>query len=98
MPDTGADIFTVVADALLTAAQIAAAEALDASQASVVCGVSRSKWLALVSAGQAPSAVELGVGRCPRWLKSELMAWLKCGAPTMRTWASMRVSEMRKAS
>ncbi len=72
-------------------------EALDASQAATLCGISKSKWHAMNAAGQCPAPVELG-DRCPRWLRSELMGWLRHGAPTRVRWVMMREQVLRRAS
>jgi predicted DNA-binding transcriptional regulator AlpA len=71
-----------------------APEALDAGLAARLCGVSRSKWHAMNAEGLAPSPVELG-DRCPRWLRSELLAWLRSGAPPRLRWLALRDSAMR---
>lgn len=83
-----------LAEALLPADQVVP-EALDASQAAKLCGVGRTKWHDLNTRGLCPSPVELG-DRCPRWLRSELLAWLRAGAPPRIRWHNMRDACLRK--
>lgn len=73
-----------------------APEALDAAQAARLCGVCRSKFHSMNSARQCPAPVELG-DRCPRWLASELRAWLRAGAPARAAWQQIRAIELRRA-
>jgi len=82
---------------IAAAVEVAAAEGLAAVDAARVCGVSRAKFLSLDSAGGTPARVELGDGRCPRWLRSELIAWLRAGAPPRRDWARLRDAALRRA-
>ncbi len=72
-------------------------EALTADQAAVLCGVSRSKWYDLDAAGQCPAPVEIGdSGGCRRWLRSELLAWLRAGAPSRVKWLAIREAVARR--
>lgn len=34
----------------------------------------------------------LRLGRCPRWLRWEVRAWLEAGAPSQEIWATLRAS------
>lgn len=64
--------------------------AVDAATAARLCGVSRSQWFMLSSAGKTPRPIRsLGI-RCPRWLVSELRAWLESGAPERGAWERMK--------
>jgi predicted DNA-binding transcriptional regulator AlpA len=72
-----------------------APEGLTAGRAATFVGVSVSKWHAMNSAGGCPSPIELG-DRCPRWLRSELMAWLRRGAPSRVTWLQIREAAMKR--
>jgi predicted DNA-binding transcriptional regulator AlpA len=74
----------------------AGVEALDASQAARLCGVSVSKFRAMSDRGLCPAPVELG-DRCPRWNRSELLAWLRSGAPPRSRWREMRETAIRRA-
>ncbi|HRK30348.1 MAG TPA: hypothetical protein PLD59_04655 [Tepidisphaeraceae bacterium] len=86
---TQADVTALLAR-LVELAEAGQAEGLDAASAARLIGVSRSKFLAMDSAGHVPSRVELGDGRCPRWSRGELVAWLRAGAPTRVTWQQRR--------
>lgn len=68
-------------------------EALTAEQAAALCGVGRSKWWEMNSAGLTPAAIRLGDAdhrRGTRWLRSELMEWLTAGAPPRDRWESVK--------
>lgn len=71
------------------------AEALDAAGAATLCGVSRSKWYGMDTRGLVPASVT--IGEVPRWLRAELLAWLRAGAPVRARWQLMRHAEMRRA-
>lgn len=90
----------LLAQALLAklAEQATAAEGLDAAEAARFIGVSRSMWHNLVSRGMCPSAIEIGTGRCPRWCRTELRAWLLAGAPSRALWSQLRADALRRAS
>jgi predicted DNA-binding transcriptional regulator AlpA len=47
---------------------------MDAERAAAYVGLSRSKFLELVDAGEAPAALDLG--GCPRWDRKRLDGWL----------------------
>jgi predicted DNA-binding transcriptional regulator AlpA len=95
VPNRLDDVIALLAR-IAAAAEAPAVEGLDAADAARFCGVSRSKWLAMSNAGHCPAPVELG-DRCPRWLRSELNAWLRAGAPTRTTWKQIRESSLRRA-
>jgi len=78
------------------AVHAAPAEGLAAEDAAHLIGVSRSKWHSLVSSGLAPEPVQLGCGNCPRWLRSELLSWLRSGAPARSTWRVIKDQSMRR--
>lgn len=63
-------------------------EALSSTQAAQLCGISRSTWLKMQTTGRIPRPVHLG--RCVRWLRSELLAWLHAGAPPRERWEAIR--------
>lgn len=63
--------------------------AVDAAGAAHLCGLSRSKWFELHSAGKVPLPVRLSP-RCPRWLVPELQAWLEAGCPNRQAWLAMK--------
>ena len=60
--------------------------AVDAAGAARLCGLSRSKWFELDSAGKVPRALRFAGDRCPRWVVSELHEWLRAGAPPRDQW------------
>lgn len=64
-------------------------EALPAADAARLLGVSRATFFKLHSAGRVPLPVYL-TPRCPRWRRSELLAWLGAGCPDRQTWQRMR--------
>lgn len=74
------------------------AEGLNAEDAATLIGVSRSKFLELDTQGLVPGRVEIGDGRCPRWLRTELSNWLAAGAPCRRTWNEMREPRRRRGA
>lgn len=63
--------------------------ALPAARAAQRCGVSRSQWWKLHSAGKVPPPVYLG-SRAPRWRVADLDAWLAAGCPTRQQWQHMQ--------
>lgn len=79
------------------AAEAVTAEGLDPASAAALLGVSVRKLHEMNSAGQIPAPVELG-DRCPRWLKSELVLWLRHGAPNRAKWVLMRDTLMRRVA
>lgn len=91
------DPFAFAAAAIAEAAAIVAAEALTREQAAAVCGLSPSKFDALVRDALAPEPVMLGLGRCPRWHKRTLAAWLRAGAPSRKLWKQIERAELRRA-
>lgn len=71
--------------------------ALDARAAAALLHVSRSHFFRLDSSGRLPRGFRLG--RCRRWSRSELEAWLAAGAPSRERWEQActpaRVDEVR---
>jgi predicted DNA-binding transcriptional regulator AlpA len=61
---------------------------LDARAAARLCGVSRSHFLAMHSAGKVPLPVRLG--RRTLWRGAELAAWIEAGCPARDRWTSMK--------
>jgi predicted DNA-binding transcriptional regulator AlpA len=73
-------------------------EGLDGGDAATFLGISTSKLYELDSRGLCPEPVTLGDGtRCRRWVRSELLAWLKAGAPSRSRWAILKHQQTRKA-
>ncbi len=71
-------------------------EGLNPSDAAKLIGVSVSKIHQLDKDGLIPSAVEVGCGRCPRFLRTELLAWMRSGCPSRIQWRAMREAAIRK--
>jgi predicted DNA-binding transcriptional regulator AlpA len=65
--------------------------AVGAADAARMVGISRSSWLALVSAGRAPGGIRLG--RRVVWRVGELSDWLEAGAPARDAWERQRKSK-----
>lgn len=61
---------------------------LDARAAAKLCGVSRSHFLALHSAGKVPLPVRLG--RRTLWRGAELAAWIDAGCPARDRWQATK--------
>jgi predicted DNA-binding transcriptional regulator AlpA len=80
------------------AVSAAPAEGLAAEDAAHLIGVSRSKFHSLVSSGLAPEPIQIGTGNCPRWLRCEIVGWLKAGAPARSTWRVIKEQSMRRSA
>lgn len=61
---------------------------LTASQAAAMCGVGRSTWWKLHSAGKVPAPIKLG--GATRWRSHELLEWIEVGCPSRDRWGSQR--------
>ena len=70
--------------------------AVDAAGAARLCGLSRSKWFELESAGKVPRALRFAGDRCPRWVVSELHEWLRAGAPPRDQWEATTTERLRQ--
>ena len=57
-------------------------------QAARLCGISRSQLHNLRASGKFPQPVKLG--RCTRWNRRELEAWLAAGAPPLARWEAVK--------
>jgi len=62
--------------------------AVDAGDASELCGISRSHWLRLVATERVPTGFYLGRRRL--WDVNELQAWIAAGAPNTAQWKRLR--------
>jgi predicted DNA-binding transcriptional regulator AlpA len=60
---------------------------VDARAAARLCGVSRSHFLAMHSAGKVPLPVRLG--RRTLWRAAELAAWIDAGCPARDRWHTL---------
>lgn len=67
--------------------------ALTAEQAAALIGISRTHFYRLRSAGKLPQPVRLG--GAVRWLREELEAWLRAGAPSQERWRIIRSGSAR---
>jgi predicted DNA-binding transcriptional regulator AlpA len=70
--------------------------ALDADRAAAYACLSKSKFLELVEAHEAPSPAD--VGRCPRWLRRDLEAWLDGSAGYTKRTHKKTLAEVLEAS
>jgi excisionase family DNA binding protein len=61
------------------------------SEAARLVGTTKSSLYRLLHAGGFPPPLKLGL-RQPRWLTTELEAWLKAGAPSAGQWALLKAS------
>ena len=68
---------------------------LSAKSAAKLCGVSRSHFLAMHSAGRVPLPVRLG--RRVLWRSGELAEWIEAGCPARERWQNMRISSGGKS-
>ncbi len=65
------------------------------TDAARLAGVSRSTLHALRAAGRwGPAPIRLG--RCLRFRKADVEAWIGAGCPDARTWQAMRAAEGRR--
>jgi len=60
---------------------------VDAREAAALCGIGRSLWLGLHSAGRVPLPVRLG--RRVLWRREELADWIAAGCPGRDRWQAM---------
>jgi predicted DNA-binding transcriptional regulator AlpA len=67
------------------------AELLAAPEAAALCGVSRTSWFRMQSAGLIPEPRRLN--GAVRWSRSELLDWTAAGCPSRRTWDAIRASK-----
>ena len=61
---------------------------LSAARAAELCGISRSTWWSLHSAGLVPLPVRLG-GRT-LWRRDELMEWTRADCPPRDRWEAIK--------
>jgi excisionase family DNA binding protein len=62
-------------------------------EAAALCGLGRSTWRRLQSAGKIPPPLHLG--RSCRWRRAELLDWLDAGAPDRAEWEALKKSKRR---
>jgi predicted DNA-binding transcriptional regulator AlpA len=63
------------------------------TEGAAMAGVCRATWHRLRAAGKIPNGVRLG--RCVRWNKAELVAWIEAKCPDRRTWEAMQAQSRR---
>ena len=61
---------------------------LSADESARLCGIGRSHWFSLHSAGKVPLPVKLG--RRTLWRKNELEEWIEKNCPPRQKWLAMR--------
>jgi predicted DNA-binding transcriptional regulator AlpA len=83
---------------VVAAVEAAPVEGLDARAAAAFCGVSESKWRDMDTRGHCPTPAQLGDGRCPRWSRSELLAWFRAGCPSRASWRLVRDQLLRRTA
>lgn len=98
MPDLPLEIAAAVSALLaeVESLRAPAPEGLSPQAAATLIGVSPAKLHDMNARGLMPAPVELGTGRCPRYLRSELFAWLRAGAPPRAKWHGMRDAALRR--
>ena len=64
---------------------------LDSGRAAALCGVGRSLWWSLHSAGRVPLPVKLG--RRTLWRRDELIDWINAGLPPRDKWIAQQQNE-----
>lgn len=62
---------------------------LTAREAWELCKLSKPTWYRYKATGRLPRPVKVGGGRCYRWWRAELLAWLKSGCPVLEKWDAM---------
>jgi len=65
------------------------------SEAAGLAGVSRATWHRLRAAGKLPPPVKLG--RCVRWSRTELVAWIGAGCPPAVQWSEIQSQTRRRS-
>lgn len=60
-----------------------------------ICGVSERHFWAMHSSGRL-GPLPIAFGRAKRWVVSELLEWLECGAPPRDKW--LAIKDQKKAS
>ena len=60
---------------------------IDAAGAARLCGIGRTLWLQMASAGRVPMPIRLG--RRTLWQREELAAWTKAGCPGRDRWTAI---------
>jgi predicted DNA-binding transcriptional regulator AlpA len=60
---------------------------VDAGTAASMCGIGRTLWYDLRSAGRVPEPIRLGRRRL--WRVDELQAWIAAGCPGQNRWEQM---------
>jgi len=66
--------------------------ALDANELAAALGCSRAQIYVLDRLGKLPRPIRLGAEtrRAPRWVASEITAWLAAGGPDRQQWERMK--------
>ena len=64
-------------------------------EAAHLAGVSRATWWRLHAAAKTPATVKLG--RCRRWNRAEIVAWIEAGCPPRQLWEAAYAQRKRAA-
>jgi len=67
---------------------------IDAREAALLCGISRSAWYKAVSSGKAPPPVK--ILSSARWLLDEVKAWIMARCPPYSKWKIEREGKWDK--
>jgi len=67
----------------------AASLLVSAKEASAMCSMSLRTWWRKDSAGQIPSAINIGGSAMKRWRVEELHRWITAGCPQRTDWQNM---------
>lgn len=60
---------------------------VDATEAAILCGMSRAAWYKHLSSGKVPRPVK--IESLSRWRRQELMEWIAAGCPSRSKWDSL---------
>jgi predicted DNA-binding transcriptional regulator AlpA len=66
---------------------------VDVREAARLCGIGRSTWFRLHSAGRVPLPIKLG--RRTLWNRLELALWTAAGCPSRLKWEIMKKNKNR---
>ena len=69
---------------------------IDACDAALLCGISRSTWYKAVASGKTPHSVK--IGRSTRWLRDDLICWIQEGCPSHAKWVVLNRERSNKYS
>lgn len=71
---------------------------IDRAAAAKLLNMAQSSFDAAVKAGRVIRPLRIHAGGKPRWMQSELLAWLDAGAPEDTTWQRIKASRAAAAA